>query len=113
MLVRLDPRSDKPIYLQVADSIAGQIDDGGLGPGQRLPSARALGETLGVNMHTVLKAYSELERRAMVEMRRGRAGVVVSEGTDLARLAAGLVSAARRQGLAEGEVLEIVRGAWR
>ena len=70
MLVRLDPRMGKPIYLQIADSIASQIESGSLGPGSRLPSARSLGESLGVNMHTVLKAYSELDQRALVEMRR-------------------------------------------
>lgn len=112
MLVRLDPRSDKPIYRQVADSIAGQIDDGALTAGERLPSARSLGETLGVNMHTVLKAYSELEARGMVRMRRGRAGVIVREPGDLRELAQALVGAAHRQGVDRAAVLEMVRTAW-
>jgi DNA-binding transcriptional regulator YhcF (GntR family) len=113
MLVRLEPRSSDPIYLQIADSIAGHIDSGSLKAGERLPAARSLGETIGVNMHTVLKAYSELERRQLVEMRRGRAGVVVQGEVDLRRIARMLVSAAKRQKLERAEVTRLVDDVWR
>lgn len=112
MLVRLDPRSDSPIYLQIADSIASQIDGGALRAGERLPSARSLGERLGVNMHTVLKAYSELERRGMVEMRRGRGGVVVSDGVDPRLFARQLVGSAKRQGMRRADVVSMIDEIW-
>lgn len=113
MIVRLDPRSDNPIYLQIADSIAELIESGSLPSGERLPSARSLAESLGVNMHTVLKAYAELERRSMVEMRRGRAGVVVREQADLSGMARALVQSAKRTGMSKGDLIDIVSGAWK
>ena len=112
MLIRLDPRSDQPIYVQIERAIADQIESGSLQSGDRLPSARSLGESLGVNMHTVLKAYSELDSRGMVEMRRGRGGVVVSDRADLSALTRSLVSEARRQGVGRRKVMELVEEMW-
>ena len=113
MLVRLEPLSSHPIYLQIADSIARHIESGSLDAGDRLPSARSLGATLNVNMHTVLKAYSELESRSVVEMRRGRGGVIVASRSDLRVMAKALVSAAKRQRLDKTEVTKLVEEAWR
>ncbi len=113
MLVRLEPSSSHPIYLQIADSIAGHIESGSLEAGDRLPSARSLGATLNVNMHTVLKAYSELESRSVVEMRRGRGGVVVVSRSDLRVMAKAFVSAAKRQRLDKTAATELVEEAWR
>lgn len=112
MLIRLDPRSDQPIYLQIGNAIAAQIESGSLRPGDRLPSARSLGESLGINMHTVLKAYSDLEGRGLVEMRRGRGGVIVSPHGDLPGLARSLVSEAKRQGVTRERVHEMVEEVW-
>lgn len=112
MLVRVDQRSETPIYLQIADSISRQISDGVLEAGDRLPAARSLAEGLGVNMHTVLKAYSQLESRGLVEMRRGRAGVVVSPVADVRGLVDRLVSSATRVGLSRGKVHEMIDDAW-
>jgi len=112
MLLRLDPRSDSPIYLQIADAIASQIEKAALDIGDRLPSARSLGGSLGVNMHTVLKAYSELEGRGLVEMRRGRGGVVVSEAADAKVFARRLVGSAKRQGMKRDELVHLIEEVW-
>ena len=66
MLIRIDPGSDQPIYLQIAKSIETQIEGGALRAGERLPSARSLSASLGINMHTVLKAYLNDTERARV-----------------------------------------------
>ena len=113
MLVRLEPGSSSPIYMQIADSIAGHIESGSLQAKERLPAARSLGETIGVNMHTVLRAYSELERRRLVEMRRGRGGVVVSGGADLREMTGALVSEAKRQELTKADVTQLLDDMWR
>lgn len=113
MLVRLKAGSSNPIYMQIADSIAGHIESGSLQAKERLPAARSLSETIGVNMHTVLKAYSELERRRLVEMRRGRAGVIVSGDADLREMARALVNEAKRQELQKAEVTQLVDEMWR
>ncbi len=113
MLIRIDPSSDQPIYLQIATAIQGQIEDGSLLPGDRLPPARSLSASLGVNMHTVLRAYSDLQDRSLVEMRRGRGGVVVGEPPDIGRLARQLVVAAKRRGMDHRQVEILITDAWR
>jgi GntR family transcriptional regulator len=112
VLVRLDPKSPNPIYVQIADVIEGQIDAGALVPGERLPSARSLADSMGVNMHTVLKAYSHLESRGIVEVRRGRGGAVVSAAPVLRQMARRLTASARRQGVGKGELLRLVEDSW-
>ena len=112
MLIRLDPRSSEPIYLQIAREISDQIESGALASGDRLPAARSLGETLQVNMHTVLKAYSALETRGLVEMRRGRGGVVVARSADVRTAAVQLVSAAKRNGMTRVDVARLIDEVW-
>jgi DNA-binding transcriptional regulator YhcF (GntR family) len=77
MLLRLDPTDNRPIYLQIYGSILGAIDSGRMGPGERLPVARRLAASLGVNMHTVLKAYQMLREDGRIEIRRGRGATVI------------------------------------
>lgn len=112
MLIRLDSRSSKPIYRQIADAIAASIEDGTVESGERLPSARSLANVLDVNMHTVLRAYSQLEEWGLAEMKRGRGGVVVSAEASLKNLAQRLVGEARRQKVALVELNQVVAEAW-
>lgn len=113
MFIRLDPRSEKPIYRQVAESIASSIRDGTLAAGDRLPSARSLAGTLDVNMHTILHAYSELQDWGLVVMRRGRSGVVVSPTASLTDLMRRLVGEARRQKIEKRELAAMLEETWR
>lgn len=55
-----DRNSDRPIYLQIYDSIASEIRDGYLMPGERLPSRRGLARELGAAERTVENAYGKL-----------------------------------------------------
>ena len=112
MLIRLDPTSEAPIYRQLTDSIRQQVDRQDLKPGDRLPSARDLGETLGINMHTVLKAYSELESRGYLEIRRGRGGVRVREPADIRVSARGLAEMAAGRGMTPEQVQRIIEEVW-
>lgn len=110
--MRLDMRSDKPIYTQIEDSIRVQIGDGNLAGGDRLPSARSLAESLDVNMHTVLKAYAGLEQDGLIEIRRGRGGVVVLDVPELESLVRAVVDTAKRQGLGKGRLAEVIEEMW-
>lgn len=112
MLVRLDPRSEDPIYLQISDSLLTQIDNGALESGDRLPGARDLAGTLGVNMHTVLKAYARLDELGYVEMRRGRAGVTVRAVTGLEAAVGVLITEARKHRLSLADVESELRRQW-
>lgn len=70
---------DSPIsvYEQVKNLIQFEIASGGLKPGDKLPSVRALSSELGINANTVTKAYRELELMEVLSAQRG-VGVIVT-----------------------------------
>jgi DNA-binding transcriptional regulator YhcF (GntR family) len=72
MKIALDPKSPVPLYHQVAETISYRIATGRLLPGERLPPVREAAVVLGVNMHTVRRAYAELAQKGLVEMRGAR-----------------------------------------
>ncbi|MEE7494479.1 PLP-dependent aminotransferase family protein [Methylobacterium oryzae] len=76
-------RWGKPHYLAIADALADDIRTGHLLPGTRLPTQRALAETLDLNFTTVSRGYVEAHRRGLIEGRVGRGTFVVdpAEGT--------------------------------
>lgn len=76
LLVVVDPGSGVPVYRQVMDQVKFHVASGVLGPGDELPSTRALSFQLGVNPMTISKAYSYLERDGVVERRPGRPLIV-------------------------------------
>lgn len=113
MLIRLPATSDLPLYQQIADAVVVEIDAGRVAVGEKLPSARHLAAALGVNMHTVLKAYARLDEEGIVEVRRGRQGVTVRGPDDSLTLRVGaLVEQAKREGIDEQAVIEMIREAW-
>jgi GntR family transcriptional regulator len=115
MLIRIDPGSAEPIYRQLAAQLRAAAARGEVGAGDRLAPARELAAALGVNLHTVLRAYALLRDEGLVEMRRGR-GVTWCGGAPvrarLFELAAALTTEARRQGLEVGAVHRLVEEAW-
>lgn len=80
MLWNLD--SDRPIYLQIVETIQRQIVSGAYQPGDKLPSVRELAGDAGVNPNTMQKAFAELERNSLVVTQR-TAGRSVTEDTHL------------------------------
>ena len=67
-----------PDYGQIRDQIIVGIASGGLSEGEQLPSVRQFAEDLGVNMHTVNKAYTMLKNDGYVVVHK-RQGVVVNK----------------------------------
>lgn len=78
MIIRIDQTSPDPVYQQIRDQIVASIAHGELLPADRLPSVRALASDLGVNLHTVNKAYAVLRDEGHLVM-RGRSGAVVTD----------------------------------
>lgn len=81
MILSIDQRSDEPLYLQIRDQVIEAIARGELVPGQALPSVRSLASDLGLNLHTVNKAYSVLRDEGYVLM-RGRSGAYIADPCD-------------------------------
>lgn len=78
MFIRIDQSADVPLYQQIRNEIVRGIAQGELAPGDQLPSVRSLAADLGINLHTVNKAYAVLCDQGFVVM-KGRAGAVVAQ----------------------------------
>lgn len=78
MILRIDQTSPDPLYAQIRNQIIAAIARGELRPGDGLPSVRTLASDLGVNLHTVNKAYAVLRDEGYLLM-RGRSGAFVAE----------------------------------
>ena len=111
MLWRIDAQSPQPLHEQLAGQIRRGIAARELAEGEKLPPARALAKGLGVNMHTGLRAFQTLRDEGLLEVRRGRGTSVAADAKATARhveLARTLVSEARRSGLGNREILQLV-----
>jgi GntR family transcriptional regulator len=112
MLIRVDPASELPLFAQVAASVRADAAAGRLRPGDRLPSAREVSIALGVNLHTVLRAYQDLRDEGLVDMRRGRGAVLTEAAAPLAHLrddVVALVTRARALGLSPDMLATLVK----
>lgn len=81
MLIEIDFNSDQAIYMQLRDQIIMGIASSRFQEGDMLPSVRQLADTIGVNMHTVNKAYTVLKQEGYVKVDRRR-GVMVAVDID-------------------------------
>lgn len=81
MFIEIDFNSDEAIYIQLCNQIIMGIATEQLKVGDPLPSVRQLADTIGINMHTVNKAYSVLRQEGFVKLDRRR-GAVVSLDVD-------------------------------
>ena len=72
MLLQINYKSGKPVYLQVVDQIKAAAASGAMQAGEPLPSIRPLAEDLRVNRNTIAKAYTELENQGVIETIPGK-----------------------------------------
>lgn len=76
MIIKIDFQSDEALYLQLRNQIVMGIATSQLNEGDELPSVRQLAEDIGINMHTVNKAYSVLKQDGFVQVDRRRGAVI-------------------------------------
>jgi GntR family transcriptional regulator len=113
ILLRPNPSSGVPIYLQLMEQVKHAIETGALRPGEQLPGIRPLAEELVINPNTVAKVYRELEHEGVIELRHG-AGAFVSanarakKATEALRAGQIIVAAAvdklRARGVSDEEI---------
>jgi GntR family transcriptional regulator len=116
MLVTLDPRDDRPLYLQIVDQVRRALLVGTLRAEDPLPSVRELAGELVVNPRTVSQAYRELEGAGLIYVRRGQgtfaAPTIHPERKERRALVRGVaeraVIEARRNGLAVEELVTMI-----
>jgi GntR family transcriptional regulator len=72
MLISIDEKNPQPIYVQIARQVKIQILSGDLRAEEELPSVRELAEAIGINLHTVHKAYQTLCDEGVIHVHLGR-----------------------------------------
>ncbi|WP_077622556.1 GntR family transcriptional regulator [Sediminibacillus massiliensis] len=80
MYINLDLQSTDPIYLQLRNQIVAGIAKKELALGERLPSVRSLAADIGINLHTVNKAYKQLKQEGFILIHRQKGVVINPEG---------------------------------
>jgi GntR family transcriptional regulator len=124
--IRVDFRSDEPIYLQIARQIETLMTHGGLNPGDQLPTVRQLATELRINFNTVSRAYRTLDESGLISTQRGRGTFVweqPSEETErslrqqeLEELTRRYLNETRRLGFSQEETIQILEAmgrAWK
>jgi GntR family transcriptional regulator len=113
LILKPNPSSGVPIYLQLIEQVKHAIATGAVRPGEQLPGIRPLAEELVINPNTVAKAYRELEHERVIELRQGAGAFVTGlapSKKDAERLRAAQASVAaiverlRDRGLADDDI---------
>ena len=76
MYIEIDFNSDEAIYMQLRNQIIMGIATSEIREGDTLPSVRQLAQTVGINMHTVNKAYAVLRQEGFVQLDRRKGAVI-------------------------------------
>lgn len=117
MFLSVDPRDERPLYIQIMDEVRRALVTGALRREDPLPSVRDVASDLAINPRTVRQAYGELEREGVVYVKRGLGTFVAADsqahseerralGRGVAKRA--LVEA-RRNGLGADEFIAMIR----
>ncbi|MBC1963528.1 GntR family transcriptional regulator [Listeria welshimeri] len=80
MLLAIDLQSEEPIYTQICNQIIEGMAKRELLPGDKLPSVRSLGADIGINFHTVNKAYQILKQEGLIQIHRQKGVVIHPDG---------------------------------
>ena len=75
-MLQIDIASRVPVYEQIANGLRAELVAGRFGPGEKLPTVRALAIDLGIHHNTVAQAYRQLAEEGWLELRRHRGAVV-------------------------------------
>ena len=115
MLIEIDFSSDEAIYQQLCNQIILGIATSRISDGEVLPSVRQMADEIGINMHTVNKAYTVLRQEGFVKVDRRRGAFVSVDDKNRERALRivekelrVLLAEARCRGLSRNDVLYLV-----
>ena len=86
MILEVDFNSEEALYIQLRNQIIVGIATNRLKEGESLPSLRQLAESIGINMHTVNKAYTVLKQEGFVKVDRRRGAVIAIDADRISDL---------------------------
>lgn len=86
MILEVDFNSEEALYIQLRNQIIVGIATNRLKEGESLPSVRQLAEYIGINMHTVNKAYTVLKQEGFVKVDRRRGAVIAIDADRISDL---------------------------
>lgn len=86
MILEVDFNSEEALYIQLRNQIIVGIATNRLKEGEFLPSVRQLAESIGINMHTVNKAYTVLKQEGFVKVDRRRGAVIAIDADRISDL---------------------------
>lgn len=118
MIVEIDFNSQEAIYIQLRNQIVVAIAQDKLKEGQSLPSVRQMADILGVNMHTVNKAYGILRQEGYLKLDRRKGAVISVEADKDAEMQAlyedmeMLVARAVCKGISRDEMIRLVQNMY-
>ena len=87
MILEIDFNSDEALYLQLCNQIIMGIATSRFQEGDSLPSVRQMADSVGINMHTVNKAYTVLKQEGYVKVDRRRGAVIAVDADRMQTLA--------------------------
>lgn len=87
MIIEIDFNSDEALYLQLRNQIIMGIATAQFREGDSLPSVRQLADSIGINMHTVNKAYTVLKQEGYVKVDRRKGAVIAIDVDQMQTLA--------------------------
>lgn len=114
MVIEIDFNSDEAIYVQLCNQIILGIATSQFREGEQLPSVRQLADTIGINMHTVNKAYSILQQEGFVKIDRRRGAIIAIDLNKLEALREAhdmlsvVLARAMCKGVSKDEIHELV-----
>lgn len=87
MIFVIDESSEEAFYMQLHNQIIYAIANASIRNGDSLPSVRDMADAIGINMHTVNKAYAILRQEGYLKLDRRRGAVICVDADRLRALA--------------------------
>ena len=119
MIIEIDFNSDEALYIQLRNQIIMGIATSQIHEGDALPSVRSLADSIGINMHTVNKAYTVLKQEGYIKLDRRKGAVISGDFDHLAALQDTkedlkiLLAEASCRGISSDEIHELVDEIYR